>query len=562
MGQATFAFVDEKDTKGCTLENSFLASGNTMGTVPIEVSIAEDDHYHALTTNILVNVIDKGIQTITADDVTTTYGATDAKVTATTDGGGEISYSSGSGNVVVDVDAQTGALTIKKAGTATVVVTAKETATYMQASRRVTVTVQKAQSVAATVTANNRGYDGTKKPLVTVTGEPIGGEMRYALGTDATTAPTSGYTASLPRAIDPGTYYVWYMVRGDANHNDSDAACVTVKILAPISAKVTFKVVDGAWDDGTTRSKTVTLTGHEGDVLKLAKKDIPAVGNKPDKHYKAGSWDVKPDTKTAITEDTTFTYTYQPKKAISAKVTFKVVDGAWDDGTTSNKTVTLTGYEGDALKLAKKDIPAVGNRPKKNYKAGSWDVTPDTKTAITEDATFTYTYLPEGAISAKVTFKVVGGAWNDGTTRDKVVTLIGHEGDTLKLAKKDIPAVGNRPDKNYKAGAWDVTPSTKKAITKDTTYTYTYEKASRKAAVVTKAPKALKPVYNGQPRKLVSAGRAKGGKMAYAVTKAKKAPKASAYAAKIPTARNAGTYYVWYKAVGDADHLDSEAASV
>ena len=479
-GQATFAFLDKKDTKGCTLENSFLASGNTMGTVPIKVSIAEDDHYHALTTKILVNITDKGIQTITADDVTTTYGATDAKVTATTDGGGEISYATGSGNDVVDVNAKTGALTIKKAGTATVVVTAKETATYMQASRRVTVTVKKAKSVAATVKANNRGYDGTKKPLVTVTGEPIGGEMKYALGTDATTAPTSGYTASLPKAIDPGTYYVWYMVKGDANHNNSDAVCVTVKILAPISAKVTFKVVGGAWDDGSTRNKTVTLTGYEGDTLRLAKKDIPAVGNKPDKNYKAGAWDVTPSTKKAITEDTTFTYTYQPKKVISAKVTFKVV----------------------------------------------------------------------------------GGAWDDGTTRDKIVTLIGYEGDTLKLAKKDIPAVGKRPDKNYKAGSWDVTPSTKKAITKDTTYTYTYEKASRKAAVVTKVPKALKPVYNGQPRKLVSAGRAKGGKMAYAVTKAKEAPKASAYAAKIPTARNAGAYYVWYKAVGDADHLDSEAASV
>ena len=194
-GQASFAFVDENDTKGCALENSYLASGNQMGTVPIKVSIAEDDHYEALTEGrMLVSVSDKGKQTITAKDVTTTYGATDAKVTAMTDGDGAISYSAGAGNDVVDVDAKTGALTAKKAGTATVVVTAEETDTYMGATRRVTVTVKKAKSVAASVSANNRGYDGTEKPLVTVTGEPTGGKMQYVLGTDAATAPTTGWS--------------------------------------------------------------------------------------------------------------------------------------------------------------------------------------------------------------------------------------------------------------------------------------------------------------------------------------------------------------------------------
>lgn len=37
---------------------------------------------------------------------------------------------------------------------------------------------------------------------------------------------------------------------------------------------------------------------------------IPAVGSKPDTHYKEGSWDVTPDTETAITSDTTYIYTY------------------------------------------------------------------------------------------------------------------------------------------------------------------------------------------------------------------------------------------------------------
>ncbi len=88
----------------------------------------------------------------------------------------------------------------------------------------------KANAVAATVTANNRTYDGTEKPLVAVSGTPIGGTMQYVIGTSATTAPTSGWSTSIPKGTDVGTYYVWYMVKADDNHKDSEAKCLTVKI--------------------------------------------------------------------------------------------------------------------------------------------------------------------------------------------------------------------------------------------------------------------------------------------------------------------------------------------
>ena len=171
---------------------------------------------------------------------------------------------------------------------------------------------------------------------------------------------------------------------------------------------MTFKVVNGSWNDETTTDKTVTLTGYEGDTLKLAATDIPAVGTKPNDTYKAGSWDVTPSADTEITADTTYTYTYAQKDSISQTVTFKVVNGSWNDETTTDKTVThktvtLTGYEGDTLKLAASQIPAVGGKPGTNYKAGSWDVTPSTETAITEATTYTYTYAEkEAAVVTKV----------------------------------------------------------------------------------------------------------------------------------------------------------------
>ncbi len=118
-------------------------------------------------------------------------------------------------------------------------------------------------------------------------------------------------------------------------------------------------------------------------------------------------------------------------------------------------------------------------------------------------------------ISQTVTFKVVNGKWDDGSTKDKTVTLSGLEGDTLKLAADQIPAVGTKPNDTYKAGSWDVTPSADTEITAATTYTYTY--AAKEASGVTKVPEAKTLTYTGFAQELVTAGEATGGTMQYAL---------------------------------------------
>jgi hypothetical protein len=172
----------------------------------------------------------------------------------------------------------------------------------------------------------------------------------------------------------------------------SEHATISESMSDEISQTVTFKVLNGSWDDNTAADKTVTLTGYESDTLKLTADQIPAVGTKPNDGYQAGSWDVTPSTETAITEATTYTYTYAQRSSISQTVTFKVVNGSWDDNTAADKTVTLTGVEGDTLKLTAEQIPAVGTKPNDGYQTGSWDVTPSTETAITSATTYTYTY--------------------------------------------------------------------------------------------------------------------------------------------------------------------------
>ena len=137
-------------------------------------------------------------------------------------------------------------------------------------------------------------------------------------------------------------------------------------------------------------------------------------------------------------------------------------------------------------------------------------------------------------------------------TITSIVTLSGYEGDTLSLAANQIPAVGNKLNDTYKVGACDVTPSAGTIITAATTYTYTY--AAKGAVVITQTPTANTLTYDGQAHELITAGKATGGTMQYALgTDAITEPDATAYSTSIPTGKDDETYYVWYKVIGDSD---------
>ncbi len=245
-----------------------------------------------------------------------------------------------------------------------------------------------------------------------------------------------------------------------------------------ITRTVTFKVRDGSWNDGKENDLTVILTGEEGDVLKLSADQIPAAGKEPAEHYVEGAWDIEPDTETEIGEDVTYTYSYAEKEKVSRDVTFKVENGSWDDGTADERSVTVTGYEGEALKLSADQIPAVGSKPAEHYKAGSWDTRPDTKTEIAEGSVFTYSYIKKEKISRTVTFKVKNGAWDDGTAADRTVTLTGEEGDALKLSADQIPAAGKKPADGFSEGSWNTAFDTNTEIETDITYIYTFAKGT------------------------------------------------------------------------------------
>lgn len=154
------------------------------------------------------------------------------------------------------------------------------------------------ESVPAKVIANNRLYDGTEKPLVTVEGEAVGGTMYYALGTDTETAPDTGWDAEIPAAAAEGSYYVWYIAGGDDSHEDSAPAGVTVTISRNVyTASVDYQ----EWQKGSSGSLTITFNGkleNENTYSKWNQKVVIDGAEIPDSAYshKSGSLviDLKP----------------------------------------------------------------------------------------------------------------------------------------------------------------------------------------------------------------------------------------------------------------------------
>ena len=108
-------------------------------------------------------------------------------------------------------------------------------------------------------TAKSLTYNGSAQALVTA-GTASGGTMQYALGANATTAPTTGWSTSIPAKTDAGTYYVWYKVDPDDNHNGIEAVCVTVTI-----SKVDQTIAVSVLPEQTEASYAVTVAMPAGD---------------------------------------------------------------------------------------------------------------------------------------------------------------------------------------------------------------------------------------------------------------------------------------------------------
>ena len=103
-----------------------------------------------------------------------------------------------------------------------------------------------AKSPAEVTTAPTAATDvkaGEDKALLATAGTATGGTLMYAV-TTTNTKPTSteGFSATVPTAktLTAGTYYVWYYVKADDSHTDSEISATGIEVtIAAAAVKVT-----------------------------------------------------------------------------------------------------------------------------------------------------------------------------------------------------------------------------------------------------------------------------------------------------------------------------------
>ena len=145
------------------------------------------------------------------------------------------------------------------------------------------------------------------------------------------------------------------------------------------------------------------------------------------------------------------------------------------------------------------------------------------------------------------------GYWDDKVTVTetnyglKVNVINDFDGDfDIAVVYRHLGYEGDRPVEEWTANEW---------------LNFRYEDLKPDPEVT--APTAKNLTYNEKDQQLVNAGKVKGGRMLYAIGKDSKNPPADeAFSTKIPTGKNAGVYYVWYKVIGDEEHCDLDPECV
>ena len=308
------------------------------------------------------------------------------------------------------------------------------------------------------------------------------------------------YSQDIPTGIDAGTYTVWYRVIGDANHNDTAPASVVVSIgKKPLT--ITGVTAASKSYDGTTNADISSVT-FDGVTL---------------------------------------------KRGTDYTVTASFDDASVGNGKSITATVTLMEQTAKNYALEQSSFTTTGSITR----VAAPDFIRETALVIVNGCEKTYTVtiptLPTletpkeyGALTYEIgEIRLNGGYYTSGAKVENGEL-------TLPIQKNDVETTGS---------VGTATVVIKSTNYEDITLTVNISAENRHIPAVT-APTANALTYNGAKQALVTAGKTTGGTMQYSLTEN------GTYSQNIPTGTDAGTYTVWYRVIGDANHNDTAPASV
>ena len=347
--------------------------------------------------------------------------------------------------------------------------------------------------ISAPEAVNDLIYKGEEQTLISE-GEAEGGSFIYALGLNAADAPEDeSFDAEIPAGENAATYYVWYKVSGDINHNSTEAECIVVSIARKTVSISGVKAVDKVYDGKKTvtfdYSKVIYDGIIEGDGLTL------------------------------------------------------IVYGSFADANAGeNKTVSFTGM-------------SLSGDDSSNYSFGD-AVQQSSATASITPADSTVVTAPE----AKENLTYKGGY-------QELITEGEGEGGTFVYAlgedAETVPDVDNFSDTApyaMNAGKYYVYYMIKGDSNHFDSVPVCIENEVDKAdAVMTTAPaKDDDLTFNGEEQALLTAGETEDGTVVYALGEnSETVPSEEEFKADVPASLNSGTFYVFYKILGDDNHYDS-----
>ena len=584
-----------------------IQQGDEIGTVAVGV---ETTNYQPFTLTIHVIAQDKVVPvmdgTISATDIT--YGQTLADSTLTVNGTMQDSTTREAVNGTFAWKNGTFKPDAGSYDAKWVFTPAEGYEEYATATGTVTIKVNKATPTFTAPTANTLTYTGSEQPLLTA-GSTQDGTMKYRLG------ESGEFVDSIPNGKDAGTYTVYYKVVGDKNHNDTDVQFVSVTIdPLPISLLLVSsisKTYDGSADVTLTADNlTFFSKAAKTSNIKLPDTALSFSNAQFIKEQADGSY--LPSPEVGGGKALSFTMTLTSDNYVFEKTNFPKTDSsvfATDDvnrftitkaAAPTMQPIELTVINGLAKTYLVNlpALPTLGDNCKYGsikYEACNFNLIGEggyanSTATITSNDVFQLTVpavesQTEGSVGT-VGVRITTDNYQDMLltveviAKNKIVPVQDGEitatpitfGQILRVStitgtmKYDGKTVEGTFDwtnpitKPNKAGdyqaEWTFTPA--EGYEEYATATGTVTIKVNKATPAFTAPTAQENLtYTGQEQALITAGSVtSGGTMQYSLTEN------GTYSQDIPTGTDAGTYTVWYRVIGDANHNDTEPASV
>jgi uncharacterized protein YjdB len=229
-----------------------------------------------------------------------------------------------------------------------------------------------------------------------------------------------------------------------------------------------------------------------------------------------------------------------------------MASATYGDATVNTPTIS-TGKLGNATftySSSDESVATVNNSGNVTIKGAG---TAEIKASFAGNETFKPGYLTYTLMVAK---KEVGLTWGtteftyDGSAQAPTATATGLVGSDA--CDVTVDGAQTNAGSNYIATASALSNANYKLPADNTTTTFSIAKAASSVATV---PTANTLTYSGSAQALVTAGAASGGTMQYSLDN-------QTFAESVPTGIKVGSYTVYYKVVGDANHENAEGGQV